>query len=210
MKLKRLALAAALLLFAAPDQASAQGRSGSIYNPDHGPFGLIAEKTAFRKGDILNVIIREVQSVKNQEASDLSKSTNLNYKVNLFDVKPNTFGSPLPSIDADSADGFIGQAKYEKTGNFSARLAAIVVDTLPNGNLVISGRREIHVDNETKLIEFTGIVRRWDVGADNTVESELVANAEVIYRGTGPMTDSTNRRGIGGFLHGAISWLWPF
>jgi len=210
MKTIRIALAATLLLALVPTQAAAQGRPGSIYNPDNGPFGLVAEKTAFRKGDIVNVIIRENQTVKNQEASDLSKSTNLNYKINVFDVKPNTFGSPLPAIDADSADGFIGQAKYEKTGNFTARLAAIVIDTLPNGNLVISGRREIHVDNETKLIEFTGIVRRWDVQADNSIESELVANAEVVYRGTGPMTDSTNRRGIGGILHSAISWLWPF
>lgn len=210
MKTLRLALVTALFLALAAPEGRAQGRPGSIYNPYGGPFGLVAEKTAFRKGDIVNVIIRENQSVKNQEASDLSKSTNLNYKINLFSVKPNTFGSPLPAVDADSADGFIGSAKYEKSGAFSARLAAIVIDTLPNGNLVISGRREIHVDNETKLIEFTGIVRRWDVKADNTIESELVANAEVVYRGTGPMTDSTNRRGLGGFIHGAISWLWPF
>ena len=210
MKTPRTALIAAVFLVLAAPELAAQGRPGSIYDPYQGPFGLVAEKTAFRKGDIVNVIIRERQSVKNQEASDLTKSTNLNYKINLFSVKPNTFGSPLPSIDADSSDGFIGSAKYEKTGNFSARLAAIVVDTLPNGNMVISGRREIHVDNETKIIEFSGIVRRWDVKADNSIESELVANAEVTYRGTGPMTDSTNRRGLGGFIHGAISWLWPF
>jgi len=212
MKLHTLRTFALAALFCAvtADALPAQGRPGSIYDPDHGPFGLVSEKTAFRRGDIVNVIIRESQVVKNQEASDLSKSTNLNYKINLFDVNPSTFGTPLPAVDADSTDGFIGQAKYEKSGNFSARLAAIVVDTLPNGNLVISGRREIHVDKETKLIEFTGIVRRWDITAANTVESELVANAEIVYRGTGPMTDSTNRRGLGGLFHDAISWLWPF
>jgi len=189
--------------------AAAQRRAGSIYDPERGPGGLIAEKTAFRKGDIVTVVISEIQSVKNAEATDLSRATNLNYKLNLFDVKPNAF-NVLPKLDADSSDGFIGSANYQKSGVFTARLAAIVVDTLPNGNMVISGRREIRIDQETKLIEFTGVVRRYDIRADNTVQSELVANAEIVYRGCGPMTRHTNRYGLGGWVHGAIAWIWPF
>jgi len=202
-------LAFALAALALAPAASAQARQGSIYDPDQGPRGLIAEKTAFRRGDIVTVVIAESQNVKNAEASDLSRNTNLNYKLNLFDIKPNTF-DVLPKIDADSTDGFIGSANYEKSGVFNARLAAVVVDVLPNGNLVISGRREIHIDHETKLIEFSGVVRRFDIRADNTIQSELVANAEVVYRGRGPMTDSTNRTGVGRVLHRAIGWLWPF
>ena len=184
-------------------------RPGSIYNPDRGPYGLIAEKTALHKGDLVTVIISESQNIQNQESNDLAKATNLNYKINVWDIKPNMF-NPLPAIDADSTDNFIGSAKYQKTGAFTARLAAIVVDTLPNGNMVISGRREIRVDKETKLIEFTGIVRRLDIQANNTIQSELVANAEILYRGQGPMTQSTNRQGLGSVLHDSIAWLWPF
>lgn len=201
-------LALILLAAAAAPPAQAQ-RMGSIYDPDQGPAGLIAEKTAYRKGDILTVVISENQLVSNNESSDLARATNLNYKLNVWDVDPD-FGPPLPAIDADSSDNFNGSAKYEKSGAFSARLAAVVVDTLPNGNMVVSGRREIRIDNETKLIEFTGIVRRLDIQADNTVQSELVANAEVVYRGNGPMTRSTNRSGPGGLVHDAIAWLWPF
>jgi flagellar L-ring protein precursor FlgH len=201
-------LALILLAAAAAPAAQAQ-RMGSIYDPDQGPAGLIAEKTAYRKGDILTVVISENQLVSNNESSDLARATNLNYKLNVWDVDPD-FGPPLPAIDADSSDNFNGSAKYEKSGAFSARLAAVVVDTLPNGNMVVSGRREIRIDNETKLIEFTGIVRRLDIQADNTVQSELVANAEVVYRGSGPMTRSTNRSGPGGLVHDAIAWLWPF
>ena len=187
----------------------AQARPGSIYDPDLGPSSQIAARTAFRKGDILTVLIRESTNVRNEEASDLAKATNLNYKINLFDISPGTF-DVLPKLDADSNEGFIGSANYQKSGAFTARLAAVVVDTMPNGNMVISGRREIHVDNETKLIEFTGIVRRFDIEADNSIESELVANAEITYRGSGPMTDSTNRIGLGGKIHRFIAWLWPF
>jgi flagellar L-ring protein precursor FlgH len=190
--------------------ASAQARPGSIYNPDRSAGSPISAKIALQKGDIVTVVIDESQNVRNQEQSDLSKSTNLNYKVNLFDLKPNVFSSLPAVVDADSSDGFIGQAKYEKSGAFSARLAAMVVDVLPNGNMVISGRREIRIDGETKLIEFSGVVRRFDISASNTVTSELVANATVVYKGQGPLTHSTNRSGLGSWFHDVISWLWPF
>ncbi len=201
---------ACLVLWTAGPPAAAQMRPGSIYDPGRGPRGQIAEKTAYQQGDILTVIIAETQAVANNEASDLSRATNLNYQLNLFDIDPELF-DPLPRIvDAESSDGFIGQAKYEKSGAFTARLAAVVVDALPNGNLVISGRREIRIDQEVKLIEFTGIVRRWDITAGNTIQSELVANAEILYRGKGPLTDSTNRYGLGGWVHRLWGWIWPF
>lgn len=208
MNTKNLGLVLVLAL-ALGGAARGQARPGSIYDPDNSAGGPATAKIAVKRGDIVTVLIRENQNVRNQEQSDLSKSTNLNYKVNLFDIAPQAFAT-LPRLDADSTDGFIGSAKYEKSGAFTARLAAIVLDVLPNGNLVISGRREIKIDKETKLIEFNGVVRRFDVAADNSVASELVANAQVCYRGDGPLTKSTNRTGIGSWIHDALAWLWPF
>ena len=190
------------------DEAAAQ-RPGSIYNAERGPQGLIADKTARRPGDLLTVIISETQDLKNEETSTLNKTTNLDYSLDSFDIKPNLF-STLPGVAATSADGFNGTANYEKKGEFTARITAIVSDVLPNGNLVISGRREIRIDNETKLIEFSGIVRRYDVQSDNTIVSELVAEARVSYTGKGTLTDTTNRTGLGSIIHSAISWIWPF
>ena len=187
----------------------AQDRAGSIYQPDQGPHSIIASKTAFRRGDIVTVVISEAQKMTNEEASDLSRGTNLNYRLSVFDIKSNTF-STLPKVAADSSDSFAGSANYQKKGAFEARLASVVVDVLPNGNMVVNGRREIRIDKETKLIEFSGIVRRYDIANDNTVQSELVANAEISYRGQGPLTDSTGRYGFGGTVHRWIAWLWPF
>lgn len=201
--------ARAFAVLALATLALGQARPGSIYDANNPPGNLIAAKIAFKRGDIVTVLVSENQNVRNQEASDLSKATNLDYKLTSFALKPNAF-STLPRVAADSTDSFTGAARYEKSGAFTARLAAIVVDVLPNGNLVISGRREIRIDQETKLIEFSGIVRRYDIAADNTVTSEFVANANVVYRGSGPLTQHTNRWGLGKWLHDAISWLWPF
>jgi flagellar L-ring protein precursor FlgH len=198
--------AAALALGAA---AGAQSRAGSIYDPSLGPRGMIADKTARRPGDLLTVVISESQDVQNEESSTLNKQTTLDYALTSFDLKPSLF-DPLPNLTARSEDGLTGTANYQKTGTFQARITVLVMDALPNGNLVISGRREIRVDQETKLIEFSGIVRRYDIAADNTIQSELVAQARISYVGDGPLTRSTNRYGLGGLFHRVIAWLWPF
>ena len=104
-----------------------------------------------------------------------------------FDIEPNVV-PPLPAIDADSDDDFNGTANYEKKGTFTARLTAVVVDTLPNGNLVVSGRREIRIDHETKLIEFSGIVRRYDIRPTTRCSRSSSPTREVFYRGNGPLT----------------------
>ena len=203
------ACAAGLALFVLLAPAATAQRDGSIYDPEQGPQGLTANKTARRVGDLLTVVISEQQDLSNQEKTDLQRSTDLRYRLTNFDVKPNAF-NVLPQVAADSADNFAGTANYQKTGRFQARLTAVVADTLPNGNLVVRGRREIRIDQEVKVLEFSGIVRRYDILPDNTVTSELVADAQVSYAGTGPLTNSTNRRGIGGWLHSLFSWLWPF
>lgn len=212
--LRSLCALLALSALAVPSSALAllqgtQGRRGSIYDPDQGPFGLVANKVGCRTGDLVTIVISESQDVKNEESSDMTKSTNLKYQIANFDLKPNAFGT-LPAVEASSDDGLKGTANYKKKGTFTARLTAVVVDVLPNGNLVVNGRREIRIDKETKLIEFSGVLRRYDISADNTIPSELVANAKVSYVGTGPLTDSTNRKGLGALVHDAIAWIWPF
>ncbi len=189
--------------------ARVQERRGSIYDPDAGPFGLVANKTATRPGDLVTVLIQESQDLKNEEKSDLKTQKALDTALTNFDIAPDAF-STLPSVSSSTNNTFAGTANYEKKGNFTARLTAMVVDALPNGNLVISGRREIRIDQEVKVIEFSGVVRRYDITAANTIESELVANARVSYSGSGPLTRTTNRHGLGGFLHDAFIWLWPF
>jgi len=189
--------------------AHAQARPGSIFDVKTGGVSLIANKIAHRPGDLITVVINEAQNVSNQEASDFTKSTNLDYQMTKMEIYDNLFQT-LPTLGATSSDGFTGSASYSKKGSFTARLTAIVIDVTPMGNMVIEGRREVRIDDETKVIEFRGILRRWDITAQNTIDSELVAEATVTYSGSGPMTKATNRTGLGKFFHDAIAWVWPF
>jgi flagellar L-ring protein precursor FlgH len=205
---RTLALAGAALIVLA-SAAHAQGRRGSIYQLSAGPIAPTASKIAWKVGDLVTIVVSETQDLKNEESSDIAKNTSVDWQLRNFDVKPNAF-STLPRLAGSSDDEFNGTANYVKKGKFTARLTATVVDVLPNGNLVLQGRRQIRIDKETKFIEFGGIVRRWDLKGDNSVASELVANARVSYHGTGPLSNATNRRGLGAVVHDAIDWVWPF
>ena len=200
-----------LLLVCAPlcAEAAAQTRAGSIYDVRRGPVMTLADKTARRRGDLVTVLVSEIQDIKNEERSDLRKTNQLDFALSNFNLAPNAFGT-LPGVGSSKQDNFTGNANYEKKGRFQARLTAIVTDVLPGGNLVIQGRRELRIDDELKVLEFTGIVRRFDVHTDNTVMSESVADARVRYTGSGPLTKTTNRTGLSGWLHDAIDWIWPF
>ncbi len=208
MKNRHIALLIAAL--ATPSSAQTQpARMGSIYSPEAGPVTLVGNKTARRRGDLVTVLISENQNLKNEEKTDLNTTKSLKQELTNFDIKPDVF-NPLPSLDGSSEDKFAGTANYEKKGEFTARLTAIVSDALPNGNLVLQGRREIRIDDEIKILEFSGVVRRYDITPDNSIQSELVADAHVSYSGTGPLSNATRRRGLGGWIHDALTWLWPF
>ena len=81
--------------------------------------------------------------------------------------------------------------------------------------VILAGGLGTRISEESALrpkpmIEIGGIIRRLDVAADNTIMSEQVAEARVSYSGTGPMTNSTRRRGFNGWLHRVLDWVWPF
>jgi flagellar L-ring protein precursor FlgH len=202
-------LLAVLVAAAFTGVAHAQSRPGSIYDPSRGPIGLVQDKTARRVGDLVTVIVFEEADISSEDSADSTKATNLNYELANFDLKADAF-DVLPGLAANSSDSFSGSAQIDKRDTFEARVTAMVVDVLPNGNLVLNGRREIRVENQTKLIEFSGVVRKFDVTSANTVSSSMVADARISYVGSGPSTKATQRRGFGAWIHDALDWLWPF
>lgn len=189
-------------------EAQAQ-RAGSIYAMGRGPVGIIADKTARRPGDLVTIVINESQDFSNQAQTNHQKVSSLDYELENFDIAPNAF-NVLPSLGGSREQQFNGQANVINSNSFEARVTAMVMDVLPNGNMVISGRREIRIDSQVRLIEFSGVVRRYDVSQLNTVDSELVADARVAYIGQGPTTDTTQRRGVHKQGTSFLDWVWPF
>jgi flagellar L-ring protein precursor FlgH len=109
-------------------------------------------------------------------------------------------------IKAATTNSFSGKGSSDRSGSITASIGARVVEVLPNGNLVLFGRREMKVNNEVQFITASGIVRPDDIDSDNRVKSTYIADARIEYIGRGVITQE-QKPGWGMRLIGKI---WPF
>jgi flagellar L-ring protein precursor FlgH len=67
-----------------------------------------------------------------------------------------------------------------------------VTEVLPSGNLRIEGAREILNQKEKVSLKISAVMRPEDVGADNTILSEKLAEVTVTAKGVGTLSDTQN------------------
>ena len=147
-------------------------------------FHCFSDNKARHVGDTLTITINENATTTSQAATENSKNENLNYGPG--------FGPLLHNIPTFGLSGSIGSnasGSTNRTDNLTASIAVTVTQVLPNGNLVIEGKRKVGMNAETQEITLTGVVRPQDIAFDNTIQSPLVADAQIKYGGRGPVGD---------------------
>jgi flagellar L-ring protein precursor FlgH len=188
---------------------SADYSSGSIWQAASA--GMTEDFKARRKGDIITIVVSETASASKQANTDTKRSTALNAGMPNFlglekagFLKSSMDLSQLINASVDSK--YSGAGSTSRKENLSATISAKVIEVLPNGNLLIEGRRNIKVNNEDQEMILEGVVRQRDVGSDNTVNSIFVADAKISYSGNGIISD----RQSPGWLMNIVDKIWPF
>jgi len=165
---------------------------------------LYADDVAHQIGDILTIKITEDSKVDNKAKRDLKKetdrSTTFNGDVGNF-ADLGEFG-----LTAKSGNELKSKADYKDERSFEDLITVVVIDVLPNGNLVIMGTRSRNIAGDVQTIEVSGIVRPSDIAFDNTVKSEQVADFRIISKNTG-VADPYTRPG---WLGRIFDIIWPF
>jgi len=110
------------------------------------------------------------------------------------------------SIGGTSANSLKGAGDTTRSSKLSASISARVLKVLDNGNLLIEGRRQLTVNAEDQYLVITGIVRPEDITAINTVASQYIADARILYTGDGVINDKMRP----GWLTRVVDWVWPF
>jgi len=157
---------------------------------------LLGDRRAMAKGDILTVVIEidEKAEISNDTARSRSGSESLG--VPQFFGLPQRADEHLPEgaslaeaveINSDSQSG--GKGSVKRKEKLTLRVAATVVDVLPNGVLAISGSQELRVNFELRELLVTGYVRPGDISRQNEVTYDKIASARVSYGGRGQITD---------------------
>ena len=172
---------------------------------------LIRDHSASNIGDILSIVIQERHKVKNEDKVERQNTTSLRAQLEAYTLSADTFKTNvLPEFDARSDRSFNGEAKQEKDSTLEASMAVMIVDTMPNGNLIVAGSRMVEIDDEVKTFRISGVVRPLDISSTNSVPSSLVAEARVSMTGEGANTKQVTKGPVGTLFETLIWAAWPF
>ncbi len=162
---------------------------------------------AHRLGDQLTVIILENTDVLKRDQRQMDKSSEAAFNFDFAAAGSGGAGSSASlNIAGDSEREFDGNARYRSAQEFSDKIAVRVVNVLPNGYMVVEGKRTQIVANEERELLLSGIVRPIDVMPDNTVRSQFVENLSIQYSGCGPESHFSNQ----GWAARILNRVWPF
>jgi flagellar L-ring protein precursor FlgH len=173
--------------------------------------GIVADPRARNVGDILTVVIQEQHSVKNEDRVERRNDTSLAARLETYTLTDGTFkGNTLPRFDLRKEQDFNGEARQNTGSEVRASIAVVVVDVQPNGNLVVAGARSVAVNDETRTLRISGLVRQLDITPANTVGSAQVADARISITGEGGNTRQVTRGPVGQLFDTLIWAAWPF
>lgn len=171
----------------------------------------ISDLRARNVGDILTILIQETHSVKSEDKVERRNDTSLAARLEAYSLSDKTFKSnTLPRIDLRKETDFNGEAKQNSGSDVRASIAVVVIDVQPNGNLVVAGTRSVTVNDETRTLRISGLVRPLDVTPNNTIVSAQVADARISIAGEGASTRQVTRGPVGQLFDTLMWAAWPF
>jgi len=98
-----------------------------------------------------------------------------------------------PTIDAQLRGQLNSTGQLTDQEGIKYRIAATVVDVLPNGVLQLEAKKKIQTQDDLSEYTLTGELRASDVGPDNTASSENIASLNIVKNQGGRVYDSTKR-----------------
>jgi len=159
-------------------QAQHAGQSGYSYRP------LFEDRRARAVGDILTININETTAASKKSGSTAARTGSSSMSVTGLAGLPGK-GLLGSNLGANSASTFEGKGDSASNNAFTGIITVTVIEVLPNGNLLVSGEKQIGINQGSEFVRFSGVVNPATVSPANAVSSTQVADARLEYRGNG-------------------------
>ncbi|MDL2275286.1 flagellar basal body L-ring protein FlgH [Desulfosarcina sp. OttesenSCG-928-G10] len=195
-----------------PEKAGAQDpNDGSLWRESAPLVDLFSDQKARGVGDIVTIRIVESSTATNKASTDTERTSSAGASIDAFfgsekKYQDSPFFNPFGKLAGQLESEFEGEGTTKRSGALTAHITAMITQVLPNGNLVLTGSREVLVNNENQIITLTGVVRPRDISASNQVLSTYVADARIAYSGSGVVNDRQRT----GWLTNLLMFIWPF
>lgn len=178
-----------------PEPKIATKQMNSLWSSDRQAF--FEDQRAKDIGDILTVMVSMETEAEFGSSSTRSRSAGENTGINaLAGFEAYLAAKALPDgadvanlADLTSTSNNNNSGKTESEDTLELKIAAVVSQILPNGNMVITGRQEFRVNTEKRILEVAGVIRPEDIMIDNSIPYDKIAEARIGYGGKGFVSD---------------------
>ncbi len=198
-------------VYATPRQV-AEPAPGAIWRGENDKSMLFSDKKARYLDDIVTIVITEAAQGNNRATTDTSRNASTEASIDTFLGLENSvigrnanMGGQI-SLGGTHANSMKGAGNTSRNTTLVARISARVIRVLDNGNLLIEGRRQVTVNAEDQYLIISGIIRPEDITTENTIASQYIADARIVYTGQGVVNDKMRP----GWMTRIVDWVWPF
>ncbi len=177
-----------------PPVVTASASEGSLYTPNRG-LSLFEDTKARNTGDLVTVLLIE----KTQASKSVTTSTSKTTGIEIGDVR--VFGQGA-NLDTGISGGtkFAGAGASAQSNQLEGSLTVTVVERLSNGVLRIAGEKRLRLNQGEETVKLEGLIRSADITPANTITSDRIAEARVIYQGKGALADANAKGWIARFF----------
>lgn len=162
--------------------------NGSIYQAGASRT-LFEDRRARYVGDTMTIVIAETTSASTKSNTNVSRATNISASI------PTVSGLPGKSLQgltlsAESENTLAGKGDAAANNVFTGNITVTVIEVLPNGNLLVSGEKQVSVGHGTEYIRLSGVVNPYFISMANSISSANVADARIEYKETGVISEA--------------------
>lgn len=149
-----------------------------------------SDRAPLRVGDVVTILIddRTTASADKNEVATQQRDRNLSLRAG-SGINPTSGGALRTGNDV--SDRTAGESTH--TQRFTAAMSARVTEITPDGTVHIEGVKKVQIDKHQQTVTVRGWIRAQDVTMNNTVDSERIADAEILFGTDGSLGKS---RGI--------------
>lgn len=140
-------------------------------------------------GDTMTVNIVENTAATLKSSSNASSVGNTSASVGAISGLPN-LGLPGLGVTGSHTNTFSGKGDAAATNVITGTITVTVIETLGNGNLLVSGEKQVAIGQGQEFIRLSGVVNPYTISSANTVNSTQIADARVEYKSSGYISES--------------------
>lgn len=190
-------------LSAVSDPANLPGNAGAIFQPAQGYSGLHVGARARAVGDMLTIVLVEATTTQKSSSGQTRRDGNLG--ITPPATGPLSFLNP-EALKAASEGTFRGQGNAAQQSRLNGAIAVTIAAVHPNGTADVVGEKQLALSQGEEWVQFAGRVRLIDVDSGNRLFSNQVANARMIYSGSGAIQQASRP----GWLSRFFGMISPF